>query len=178
MFVIRSLFGFCFFSLGYFFKIYESRIQKYETRPITCLFLFLISDALNTHIGDMSYTILFGTVGNKWVIAPIINSICIILLIYNITYYAAKVIKPNSIVHDIGAHSFAIMAFHFTFFFLVNVILYKFSYIPFAALSDVYYTYHKEQLWLVYQLPAICIPVLCMKYWNVLNERLNKKNVA
>lgn len=171
VFLIRSIFGFGFFSLGYLFKLFEPRIQKFIIRPAIIVVLYLITNVLNANFGNISYSIMFGNVSNNLVIIPIITSICIILLVYTIAFYVRKILKQNSFIYKIGQYSFSIMVWHLTFFFLVNFILYKLSLIPYSALSDVYFRYKIEKLWLIYQIPAIIIPVMMAFVFNLAKQK-------
>lgn len=172
IFIIRSIFGFGFFSLGYLFRLFESQIQKLIVRPITIVILYLIVNVLNVNFGNISYSIMFGNVSNNSVVVPVLTSVCIILLVYVIAFYAIKMLKKNSLLYEIGRYSYSIMIWHLTFFFLVNFILYKLSLIPYSALSDVYFRYEIEKLWLIYQIPAIIIPVMMALGFNLARQRI------
>lgn len=167
IFMTRSIFGFCFVGLGYLFHVFESRISKIVVKPITVVILYMIVNVLNANFGNISYSIVFGNVSNDLVFIPIITSLCIILIVYTFAFYVTKILKHNSFIYEIGQYSFSIMIGHLTFFLLVNFMLYKLSLIPYSALSDVYFRYNVEKLWFVYQLPAIILPVLIMKVYNL-----------
>lgn len=166
IFLSRSIFGFCFFSLGYLFHFFESRIYKFIIHPVNVVILYLIVNVLNAYFGNIWYSILFGNVSNNLVIVPVVTSLCIILLVYVLTFYIKKIINKNSFFYEIGEDSYAIMVLHLLLFFMVNVILYKLYLIPYAALSDVYYRYQIEKTWLIYQIPAIIVPILIVRSYR------------
>jgi fucose 4-O-acetylase-like acetyltransferase len=172
IFIIKCMFGFGFFSLGYLFKILEPYIKKFILQPIALLILYIVVVSLNEYFGNISYTTLDGDISNKIVFIPIITSLCIILILYSLSYYATKILKEKSFVYTVGEYSFSIMVFHLTFFFLVNVVLYHLSLIPYTALSDVYYRYKIEKLWLIYQLSAIIGPILLVRYYKLLQQKV------
>lgn len=172
IFMCRSIFGFCFVGLGYLFHLFESQISKIIVKPITVVILYMIVNILSANFGNISYSILFGNVSNDLVLVPVITSLCIILLVYTFAFYVTKILKPNSLIYEIGQYSFSIMVWHLTLFLLVNSILYKLSIIPYSALSDVYFRYNVEKLWFIYQLPAIIIPVLIMKAYNLMKLKV------
>lgn len=171
VFIIRSVFGFGFFSIGYLFHLFEPRIQQFVIKPVSIVLLYLIVNVLQANFGNISYSIMFGNVSNSFVAVPVITSLCIILLVYAIAFYAIKIFRHNSFVYEIGRYSYSIMVWHLTLFFLVNVILYNISLIPFSALSDVYFRYQVEKLWLVYQIPAIIIPVLTARAYILMKQK-------
>lgn len=159
-FAIRTGFGFSFFSLGFLFKQFENKLKEYILKPITIVALFLAVNILNTNFGNISYSIMTGSVGNKNVIVPVITSICIIFIIYIIAHHCVAVIKDNSVVYLIGQNTFSIMVWHFTAFWLVNFILYSLGFVPFKELSNVYFKLNVDKLWLIYQIPAVVFPIM------------------
>jgi len=171
IFLIRSVFGFCFVGFGYLFHLVESRIQKFIINPVTILVLYLIIDVLAKNFGIISYSILFGNVGNSLVIVPIITSLCIIFIVYSFAFYATKVLQQNSFIYEIGQYSYSIMIFHLSFFLMFNLLLFKLSLIPYTSLSDVYFRYNVEKIWFLYQLPAIVLPVLMAKTYNAAKQK-------
>lgn len=177
IFFVRSAFGFGFFSLGYLLHLFEPRIQKFIIKPIAIIILYLIFDVLSTNFGNISYDILFGSVGNNLVIVPILASLCIILMLYIISFHVVKILKKKSIVYVIGQNSFAIMVWHLTFFFLVNLTLYKLRLIPYSALSDVFFRYKVEKLWLVYQIPGVFGPILLVGGYHFIKQLFSKGNI-
>lgn len=173
-FICRSFVGFGFFSLGYLLRLVEPKIQQFIVEPINIVVLYVIVNFLEVNYGDLSQHILSSRVNNSIVIIPVISSISIILLVYIVAYYGAKVLKEGSLVYQIGRYSYAIMVWHFTFFFLVNTVLYFLSVIPLSALSNVYFRYDVEKLWLVYQLPAVIGPLVMVWGYGLIKQKILK----
>ena len=173
-FICRSFVGFGFFSLGYLLRLVEPKIQQFIVEPINIVVLYVIVNFLEVNYGDLSQHILSSRVNNSIVIIPVISSISIILLVYIVAYYGAKVLKEGSLVYQIGRYSYAIMVWHFTFFFLVNTVLYFLSVIPLSALSNVYFRYDVEKLWLVYQLPAVIGPLVMVWGYGLIKQKFLK----
>lgn len=173
-FICRSFVGFGFFSLGYLLRLVEPKIQQFIVEPINIVVLYVIVNFLEVNYGDLSQHILSSRVNNSIVIIPVISSISIILLVYIVAYYGAKVLKEDSFVYQIGRYSYAIMVWHLTFFFLVNTILYFLSIIPLSALSNVYFRYDVEKLWLVYQLPAVIGPLVMVWGYGLIKQKILK----
>jgi fucose 4-O-acetylase-like acetyltransferase len=159
-FIIRSIFGFVFLGLGYLFRLFEPLIQSLLIRPATMIVLYLAVDILSANFGSIWYSIRDGHVNNNIVIVPVITTFCIILMVYIITFYVNKVFSLNNFVYKIGRHSGSIMIWHLFFFFIVNVIFYLHSLVYISDLSNAFFTYEIQKLWLIYQIPAIILPVL------------------
>jgi fucose 4-O-acetylase-like acetyltransferase len=170
-FLSRSAFGFAFFSIGYLFHVYESKIQNLVVRPINIIILYLLFDVLSKNLGDIYYDILFGNVNNPIVIVPIFTTLCIIFIVYIITFYLKNILNKHSFIYLIGQHTFSIMVWHLTCFFLVNLMFYKLLLIPFSNISDVYFRYNIEKLWVVYQLPAIILPLLLVEIYYFIKQK-------
>jgi len=175
IFLIRSAFGFGFFSLGYLFHQFEKQIQKVIIHPYSMIFLYLSVNIINVNFGNVSYTIVHGNINNQIVIVPVISSLAIILFIYAVTYYAKRAFKPDSFIYQVGQYSYAIMVWHLTVFFLINLIFYQLSLIPFSSLSQVFYKYQEQKFWLIYQIPAIVVPVLMAKIHQIFSSGITNQ---
>ncbi len=170
-FLSRSAFGFAFFSIGYLFHIYEPKIQNFVVKPINVIILYVIFDVLQKNFGDVNYDILFGNVNNKIVIVPILATLCILFIIYIIAFYIKNILSQHSFIYLIGQHTFSIMVWHLTCFLLVNFILYKLLLVTLTDLSSVYFHYNIEKLWVIYQLPAIILPILLIEMYYLIRQK-------
>ena len=170
-FISRSIFGFCFLGFGYLFRLAEPRMQKLIIKPVTIVVLYLIVNILSANFGNIWYSILFGNVRNDIVIVPVITTFCIIFMVYIISFYLDFLFKLNPFIYEIGRHSGSIMSWHLFFFFVLNWYFYERGFIPLAALSNVYFNYNLDKLWLFYQIPAIALPVLMAMYYHNLKQK-------
>lgn len=170
-FFSRCAFGFAFFCIGYLVHTYEPKIQKFVVMPINVIILYLIFDVSKKNFGDVNYDILFGNVNNQIVIVPILATLCIIFILYIGAFYLKNILSQHSFIYLIGQHTFSIMVWHLTCFFLVNFILYKLTFVTFMDLSNVYFTYNIENLWIVYQLPAIVLPILLIETYYLIKQK-------
>jgi fucose 4-O-acetylase-like acetyltransferase len=169
---IRIVAGFFFFSLGFVFKIVEPVLKKFILNPVTIVLFFIIINILNTNFGDITYNLLFANIGDKNVVVPIITTLCIILIVYIISYHLSNILKEKSIVYLIGQNTYSIMVWHFASFYLVNCCLYFFKIIPFSELSHHDFLYCVEKTWLLYVVPGLAIPILISMGFRYVKQKV------
>lgn len=171
---IRGIFGVFFYLLGYFFRLYEARIQKLLLTPACMVALFVIEDALIFYYKNLGYSILLGDIGNDALWAPILSTIVILAMVYIVSYFVASITADNALILVIGRNTFAIMVWHFAGFFCLNLLLFAFGIIPFESLSDVYFRYKVDQTWLVYLIFGLFVPIVVSKSYAYLNYSMRR----
>ncbi|SMC26519.1 Fucose 4-O-acetylase [Andreprevotia lacus DSM 23236] len=166
---IRSSFGFFFFGLGYFFRLYEAQIKPLLLRPAAVICLFVLTNMLIVHFGNIGYSILLGNIGNDLVWVPIVGTLAIILQVYVLAHHLAQVSSEQSWLLLIGRNTFAIMIWHFAAFLLLNVMLHLLGLVRFDDLSNVYFRYEADRTWMLYLLAGLFGPIaLAQGYRRVL----------
>jgi len=159
-FSVRVIIGFFFFSAGYLLHIFEKEVQRFLISPLALFIAFISVDIVNANFADLPYNILFSDLGqSNDQFAHVITTFCIIEIVYWISYYAVRVLKDNSFVYKVGQNTFSIMIWHFTMFWMINVVLYCFGIIGFKDLSDVYYKWYPEKTWLLYTAAGLLGPM-------------------
>ena len=173
--VIRSGFGLFIFGFGYFFKIYEYKLNPLLLKPVSLAALYLLVNMLNVHYGNLIYTILFGTINNELVWVPMLSTMAIILMVYVIAYFLSLIVTENSLLILIGRNTLAIMVWHLTAFLLVNLIFLALGWVSLEKLSDVFYRFEIEKTWMIYLIFGLFVPVFIANlYRKVANNRFLK----
>lgn len=165
--LVRTAYGLFFFYTGYMIKIYKHGADKVILSGWFLFAGFICTDLLRAWGGNTVYSIVFGSVHNRYVFVPLIYSMIVILITYNISYYTGFLLSEKSIVTVIARHTREIMIWHLSVFFMVNYALYRLGIIAGEKLSDVYYGFRVEKFWLLYVIPGVVIPVL----WGMVLER-------
>lgn len=159
LFIVRSSFGFLFFSFGMILRFYEEKIQKYLLSNWFLIGNYLAVIYLNTYFGNIKYSIVWGSVENNLVLVPILSTMAILGILYKLSFHIAKAVKDDSLLVRLGRNSFSIMVWHLSVFFLINVGLFAFSVIPKEKLSVVFFQYKLIQSWIWYLIPALLLPL-------------------
>ena len=169
----RTAFGLSFYLLGKLLNIFETKIKKYLCLPETFLLICILYISLESFFGGFKYSLVFGEFSNN-PMATLSGTTLAILMIYIISDYIGKSISENSLILKIGQNTFSIMANHLLVFLFINFILYKFSLIPAASLSNVFFNYNVGRSWFVYLILGISLPLL----FSLFIKRLMRSKVS
>ena len=155
----RTAFGLGFYLLGKLLNIFENRIKKYLVSPITFFLAYIIYVSLGSFFGGFNYSLAFGDFSNSPYVT-LGGTILAIIMVYIISDYIGRAVSEKSLILKIGRNTFSIMANHLLVFFLINYVFYRFSLVPPASLSNIFYNYNVERIWFIYLILGIVIPLL------------------
>lgn len=158
--IVRTGFALLFFEIGILMKEFKNQALKVLKNPATIAIMWAAVVLLRNFFGKIDYVIMLGSVQNKFFIIPVITTFLIVCISYVICYYLSEVLNDKSWIIKIGQKTFYIMALHLSIFFIINFIFYKFNIITIKQLSTYSFSYHVSKWFLVYQIPAILLPVL------------------
>lgn len=158
--VIRTAYGLLFFYTGYMVKMNKKAADRVLLSGWFPVAGFVCADLLRAWGGNTSYSIVFGSVHNIFVFVPLLYSMIVIFITYNLSHYISSFLSGDEIITAVAMRTKEIMIWHLSVFFCVNYIMYRSGIITAEKLSDVYYGFNPERFWLLYVLPAVVIPVL------------------
>ena len=180
--IVRTGFALLFFHIGILFKEFKHYALKLLKNPTTVAILWVSVSLLKSLFGRIDYSILYGSVENKFFLVPLITTFFIICISYSICYYLSQAISDNSWIIKVGRKTFYIMALHLTVFFAINFCAYKLGRLTLAQFNTPYF-FAGPKYFLVYLVPAIALPVLIgisidkttnwLHKFNGVNEHLN-----
>ena len=168
---IRIFLGFFFVSSGYVFKLIEPSIKKYVLKPAVLVILFAIINILNTNFGVITYNLLFANIVNELVWVPVVSTFCIILMIYVLSHYLNSFLDKKSWVYVLGDHTYSIMVWHYSAFWVLNVVLYAAGIVSFSDLSKQEYKFNVEKLWMVYMFVGLAVPLFLSSSYQYAKKR-------
>jgi fucose 4-O-acetylase-like acetyltransferase len=163
---VRTALAFFFFLTGHLVRLFEDRLRKVLLAPWFLLVLFVAVNVVAVNFGNIRYNFVLGNVNNERVWVPMLASVLIVLMVFQLAHHVARFLDDRSLVFVVGRSTMDILIWHFTVFFLVNVALWALGVIPFERLSDNWYVFEKERLWLLYEVPAIALPVLMRRWYE------------
>lgn len=175
LFIVRSSFGFLFFSLGMILRMYEPFVQKIILNNWFFIGCYTSIILLTTYLGNIKYSIVWGSVENTLVWVPLLTTFGILMLLYKISFHLTTIIKDESFLVRIGRKSFSIMIWHLFVFFLINCLLFKFGIIPKEKLSDVFFQYKITYHWMWYLIPAVLLPMYGAELFQSLKKDFKNK---
>lgn len=155
----RTYFGLSFYIMGKLFNIYEEKIKKYLIRPETFFILYILYVSLGSFFGGFNYSLAFASFSNNAYIT-LGGTTLAIFMIYIISDYIGRAVSENSLIIKIGQNTYSIMANHLLVFFAINYILYRFTLVAPASLSNVFFSYQPEKYWFVYLTLGISLPLI------------------
>ncbi len=165
--IIRTGYSLFFFLSGYILKRFGKVLEKIVYSEVFLIIAFILVIQLINTGGVTQYAIVFGNILNEKVIIPLLNSLLIILISFNLANVLAKVISDKSIFLKIGQHTFSIMVWHLSVFFIINLVIYKLGLIDGASLDNVYFGYNISQIWPIYIFLGIFIPIKLSSIYNI-----------
>lgn len=155
----RTAYGLSFYLLGKLLNIYEIKIKKYLVQPITFFLAYICYVSLESFFGGFNYSLAFASFSNNAYIT-LSGTALAILMVYIISDYIGRAVSDNNLILKIGRNTYSIMANHLLIFFLINYILYRFTLVSPASLSDIFFHYQVEKIWFVYLILGISLPLL------------------
>jgi fucose 4-O-acetylase-like acetyltransferase len=168
--LVRTSFALVFFQLGHLVNTYKNQFDKVVLNPIIVILLWSAVSLLESNFGNIYYSIVWGSIQNTMFYIPLLTSICIIFISYTLCEYLSRTIENDSFLVKIGRNSFWVMALHLFVFFLVNLGFYFFGLIKKSDLSEIYFIYNPIGNFLIYQIPALVIPVLIGESYKKLKK--------
>ncbi len=169
---VRTSFALLFYLVGYIVKREEERIGWLLRSPWTLLVCFASVDVLSINFGNVNYNIVLGNIANENVAVPVITTLLIVIIVYQLSYYAARFISDSSILLTIGKSTLTILIWHFTVFFLINAVLYTLGLITKENLANNWFVFEDKKTWLLYIPAGIMVPL----YLKYLYQRYVKKS--
>lgn len=156
---VRSAFAFLFYVIGYVVRQEEGGLRRILLAPATLVIGFALVNVLAVQFGNIRYNIVLGNINNPRPWVPLATTLLIVLMVYQLAWHAAAVVSDGAFVLEVGRSTRAILIWHFTVLFAVNVIFYAAGWIGREALSDNWYAFRPQQTWLLYVVPALVVPV-------------------
>ena len=158
-------------SIGFLFVLYKESSKKFILNPFTILISILGYAILDSYFGQNWYELVWAKFHSPYFFTPILSSIFCIIIFYNLSCAIALLFSEDNFVYKIGQNTFAIMVFHLSIFFMINLVLFSLGYIQFESLSDAYYHFNVEHLWPIYSGLGILIPTLGSIYFKKLKAK-------
>ena len=81
-------------------------------------------------------------------------------MVYALAHHLAGWLAEDALLLRIGRATMPIMVWHFSIFFAVNCALFALGLITKANLSDNWFALAPKQTWLLYEVPAVAVPLL------------------
>jgi len=163
---VRTALALLFFLAGHAVRQWEDRLARVLLAPWFLVAAFAAVNVLAVNLGNIRYNFVLGNVNNVRVWVPVTASLLIVLMVFQLSHHVARFLDDGSPVLRIGRSTQDILVWHFTVFLGVNVVLWALGLVPFEALSDNWYAWEKERTWLLYEVPAIALPVLVRRWWD------------
>ena len=157
---VRTALAFLYFLLGHAVRLWEDRLRPVLLAPWFLVAAFALVNVLAVNLGNVQINFVLGNVNNVRVWVPVVSTLLIVLLVFQLAHHAARFLSETSSVLVIGRSTQDILVWHFTVFLGVNLCFWALGLVSFEALSDNWSTWHKEQTWLLYEVPAIALPIL------------------
>lgn len=170
----RTMLALLFYLSGHIFSLVEERIRLYLVRPWIFAGLYIIYVSLESFWGGFNYFFAFLQFRNGPAVT-ILGTLSAVFMIYIISHYLAQSLSAKSFIFTIGQNTFSIMAWHLFVFWVINCVLYSFSLIPRAVLSDIFYEYRPERFWFIYVAAGLGVPVLLANGYQKLKEKIAKR---
>jgi fucose 4-O-acetylase-like acetyltransferase len=163
---VRTALAFLFFLAGHTVRLWEDRLAKVLLAPWFLVVAFAAVNVIAINFGNIRYNFVLGNVNNVRVWVPVTASLLIVLIVFQLSHHAARFLDDRSWVLVVGRSTQDILVWHFTVFLGVNVVLWALGLVPFEKLSDNWYAWEKERTWLLYEVPAIAVPILVRRWWD------------
>ena len=161
---VRTALAFLFFLTGHAVRLWEDRLARVLLAPWFLLVAFALVNVLAVNLGNIRYNFVLGNVNNVRVWVPVATTLLIVLIVFQLAHHAARVLPDGSPVLLVGRSTQDVLVWHFTVFLAVNVVLWALGLVPFEALSDNWFAWEKERTWLLYEVPAIAVPILARRW--------------
>jgi fucose 4-O-acetylase-like acetyltransferase len=170
--VYKLAFALIFFQIGHFVKTYKTKFDAIVLKPINIVIMWILVVLIENNAAPIAYSIAEGNLQNPNIFIPLMTTFIIICISYAICHFISINLKQNSIFEKIGQNSFWIMALHLCIFFNVNLLFYLLGYVENTAITDIYFRYEIDKTFLIYQIPAVFLPVLLGEFFR---RNLTKK---
>ena len=170
---IRTAYGLLFFYTGYMVKMNKPAADRVLLSGWFPVAGFICADMLRAWGGNTVYSIVFGSVHNIYVFVPVLYTMIVVFITYNLSHYISSVFTGDAIITAVAMRTKEIMIWHLSVFFCVNYILYRFGIIHAEKLSDVYYGFKPERFWPLYVVPGVAVPVLAGMVMERKHDLLN-----
>lgn len=141
----RTAFAGLFYLFGYLIKTSGERVRKRLTAPAVAVWGFLAVDALAAHFGNLAYRLELGSLGNARPLVPLLTTAALVVLLYQLANYAARVVGERSALLEVGRASLAILLCLSSLCFAADALV----------RSD-----NLNRTWLLSVVPALALPVL------------------
>jgi len=163
---VRTSFAFLFFLAGHTVRLEERWLSRLLLAPVTLLACFVLVNVIAVNFGNIRYNLVLGNVGNVRVWVPVVTTLLIVLIVFQLSHHAARFLGERSLVLLVGRSTQDILIWHFTVFFAVNVLFWALGFVAFGSLSDNWFAWEKERTWLIYELPALALPILARRWYT------------
>jgi fucose 4-O-acetylase-like acetyltransferase len=159
MTLVRTSFAFLFYLLGYVVKTEEAALRRVLLSPATLALGFVLVNVLAINFGNVRYNIVVGDIGNQRVWVPLLTTTLIVLMVYQLAWHLAAVLSDDAFLLRLGRGTLPILIWHFTVFFAINAAFFALGLITKENLSDNWFVLDGKQTWLLYEVPALCVPL-------------------
>lgn len=163
---VRTALALFFFLAGHLVRAWEDRLARVLLAPWFLLVAFAAVNVVAVNFGNIRYNFVLGNVENVRVWVPLLTSLLIVLIVYQLSHHVARFLAEDSLVLLVGRSTRDILIWHFTVFLGVNLLLWALGAVPFEKLSDNWYVWEKERTWLLYEVPAIAVPILVRRWYE------------
>jgi len=170
--VVRTGIAAIFFQFGIIISRYRNKIIPFLKDPVILFSIWIVVVLITAYFGNIEYSIIWGSVKNQLFYIPVLTSCLIVLIVVGISQILSESIDNNSLLITIGQNTFYIMALHFSFFFLVNVVFYVIGKINKENLNDVFFKYEVSKNFIFYLVAGIIGPVIVGKVDKKLKQKI------
>lgn len=156
---VRTSFAFLFYLLGYVVEREQAALRRVLLAPITLAVCFVLVNVLAINFGNVRYNIVLGNIGNPRVWVPLCTTALIVAMVYQLCWHVSEALADDAFLFTLGRATLPILLWHFSVFFLVNVVLFALGLVRKEELSNNWFVLNGKQTWLLYTVPALCVPI-------------------
>jgi len=172
MTAVRTSFAFLFFLLGYVVKREQALLRPVLLHPAALVVCFLAVNVLAVNFGNIRYNIVLANIGNERVYIPVLTTALIVAMVYQVAHHLAAVLDEGAALLRLGRATLPILLWHFSVFFAINALLFAAGLITKAQLSDNWFILDAKRTWLLYEVPALVIPLYLDRALGRLRARI------
>lgn len=159
LFAGRTAFAALFYLLGFAAKSASETVRRWLTAPAAAVAGFLAADALYAWSGPLVYRLEAGSLGKGPPLATLLATAALVLLVYQLAWFAAGLVGEGSALFALGRASRAVLVWHPSAFFATNCVFLLLGLVSREQLS-VALSHDLNRTWLFYLVPALALPVL------------------
>lgn len=155
---VRTSFAFLFYLLGYLVKTEEAALKRLLLAPAALVAEFVLVNVVAVNFGNIRYNIVLGNINNERVWVPVVTTLLIVLMVYQLAWHIASFISDDAFLLTLGRSTLPILIWHFSVFFAINASFYALGLITKENLSDNWFILNGQQTWLLYEVRPSASP--------------------